>query len=255
MSRDHDFAEALEAALAVAPDACEDRQLITLLGARGFTYGARSATNLRLLARIFPFNTLCAITLAALSTPMPDMALNGLERIGAIVPHDDLRAVCAKKRRLSQLLAICGSSPFLTNIICRDPSHFRALFQEDGIELRRGEAEMLAALRARVGEGTGYQALFPALRRFKTAEVLRIAARDLNGLSPLEEVTAELSALAAATLQVACEVSRRELIAEYGVPLARTSAGEEKSELTIIGMGKFGGRELNFSSDIDIIFL
>ncbi len=255
MNRHADFAEGLEAALAAAPEETGDSRLTTFLESRGFAHGARSAANLRLLAHIFPFATLCAITMTALSTPAPDMALNGLERISVILPRDDILAVCAKKGRLSQLLFICGSSPFLTNIICRDPAHFRRLFLDRWIELRRSEAEMLALLRAQVGDKTGYQDLLSLLRRFKVAEVLRIAARDLNGLATLEEVTAEITALAAATLQVACEVTRRELMAEYGAPLMQTSSGEKEAELTIIGMGKFGGRELNFSSDIDLIYL
>ncbi|HZV81722.1 MAG TPA: bifunctional [glutamate--ammonia ligase]-adenylyl-L-tyrosine phosphorylase/[glutamate--ammonia-ligase] adenylyltransferase, partial [Geobacteraceae bacterium] len=88
--------------------------------------------------------------------------------------------------------------------------------------------------------------------RFKYREMLRIAARDLSGMASLEEVTLELSALAAASLQVACEESRRLLVGEHGIPLM-TECGRE-AELTIFGMGKFGGRELNFSSDIDLIY-
>jgi glutamate-ammonia-ligase adenylyltransferase len=125
MNRNADFAEGLEEALASGPGETGDRLLINLLESRGFAYGARTAANLRLLARIFPFATLCAITLAALSTPAPDMALNGLERISTMVSRDDLLTVCAKKGRISRLLFICGSSPFLTNIICREPAHFR----------------------------------------------------------------------------------------------------------------------------------
>ncbi len=255
MSCNTDFCEGLKAALATLPDESGDRQLAAFLEARGFAQGARSAANLRLLARIFPFETLCASTVSALSTPAPDMALNGLERISATVPQDDLLTVCAKKVRLSRLLFICGSSPFLTNIICRKPAHFQELFLDRRIEIRRIETEMLALLRAQAGDKTGYRDLLPLLRRFKVAEVLRIAARDLNGLATLEEVTAEITALAAVTLQIACEVTRRELIAEYGTPLMQTSYGEKEAELTIIGMGKFGGRELNFSSDIDLIYL
>jgi glutamate-ammonia-ligase adenylyltransferase len=255
MNRKANFAEGLEAALVSAPEESGDRQLITFLESRGFAHGSRSATNLRLLAHIFPFASIRAITMTALSTPAPDMALNGLERISAMVPRDDLLAACAKKGRLSQLLIICGSSPFLTNIICREPAHFRGLFLDRRIELRRSEAEMLALLRAQACDKTGHQDLLPLLRRFKVAEVLRIAARDLNGLATLEEVTAEITALAAATLQIACEVTRSELIAEYGIPLMQTPNGEKEAKLTIIGMGKFGGRELNFSSDIDLIYI
>jgi glutamate-ammonia-ligase adenylyltransferase len=255
MNRNAYFAEGLEAALAAAPEESGDSQLTTFLESQGFVHGSRSAANLRLLAQIFPFDSLRVITLAALATPAPDMALNGLERISAVVPRDDFLSVCAKKGRLSQLLFICGSSPFLTNIICRDPAHFRELFLDRRIELQRSEAEMLALLRAKLGDKTGYQDLLAHLRRFKVSEILRIAARDLNGLATLEEVTSEITALAAATLQVTCEVTRRDLIAEYGTPLIQTPYGEKEAELTIIGMGKLGGRELNFSSDIDLIYL
>jgi glutamate-ammonia-ligase adenylyltransferase len=254
MNRNPDFSEELAAALASSLGEEGDRRLTDLLESRGFSYGARSAANLRLLADHFPAETLRAVTVAALSTPLPDLALNNLERISTAVPSDDLGAVCAEKGRLFQLLAVCGSSPFLGAILYRDPVFFRALFLGRQIEARRGEGEMLAALRALVSPETGYSALLPILRRFKVMEVLRIAARDLNGLAPLEEVTAELSSLAAAALQVAHDVSRRILIAEHGVPLMQTPAGFREAELTIMGMGKLGGRELNFSSDIDLIY-
>jgi glutamate-ammonia-ligase adenylyltransferase len=149
---------------------------------------------------------------------------------------------------------ICGSSPFLTNILCKDPSYFQRLFLEREIMLRRSESEMLATLRHRLVSETGYLEMFAHLRRFKYAEMLRIAARDLNGLASLEEVTAELASLAAASLQIAYEVARRELVREHGTPIAQSATGPVEAEFTIIGMGKLGGRELNFSSDIDLIY-
>jgi glutamate-ammonia-ligase adenylyltransferase len=254
MNRNADLAGELQAALAIDPDEDGDCRLFDFLEARGFTFPARSATNLRLLAYTFPPATLRALTIAALSSPVPDMALNNLERISATVPRDDLLFVCSSKRLLVRLLTICGSSPFLAGILARDSRYFKELFLDRLIELNRSEGEMLAALRAQAGTETDYHSLFPLLRRFKYREILRIAARDLNGLASLEEVTAELSALAAASLQVACEVARRSLVAEHGVPLMETPNGLREADLTIIGMGKFGGRELNFSSDIDIIY-
>ncbi|KAF0221294.1 MAG: glutamate-ammonia-ligase [Geobacteraceae bacterium] len=253
MNRNAEFAEKLKEALSCAPAVDGDRQLITLLESYGFDFGARSAANLRILSSVFPPDSLRNTALAALSTPVPDMALNGLERISSIVPQGEILAICARKGRLAQLLTICGSSPFLTNIICRDPAYFRELFTNKRIDTRRSEEEMLASLRALVREETDYPSVLPLLRRFKYSEILRIAARDLNGLAPLEEVTAELSALAAASLQVAYEVARRSLVEEHGMPLMETPQGEREADLTIMGMGKLGGRELNFSSDIDII--
>ncbi|ACM18753.1 glutamate--ammonia ligase adenylyltransferase [Geotalea daltonii FRC-32] len=252
MIRNGQFADELQAALACDPECDGDRLLIAFLEKKGYAYGPRSATNLRLLAYIFDTEILSAIALGALATPTPDMALNNLERISCIVSKDELLTICGKKVMLARLLTICGSSPFLTNIICRDQSYFHELFTCKGIDLRRSEADMLAALRRQMGPHVAWQDIFPLLRRFKLTEILRIAARDLNGLAPLEEVTAELSSLAAACLQVAYEEARRQLVAEHGLPLMQTPEGE--ADLTIIGMGKFGGRELNFSSDIDIIF-
>ena len=94
------------------------------------------------------------------------------------------------------------------------------------------------------------------LRIFKRQEMLRIGGRDLCGLAELEEVTAELSSLAASTLQRAFEVCSLLLQAEYGLPLldSECDVPGEEAEFTILGMGKFGGYELNFSSDVDLIY-
>lgn len=241
MSRTVESAQELKEALERATGEDGGNELQTCLESLGFASGARSATNLRLLAHLFPPEILHIIAAEAISTPTPDLALNGLERISSIVPAEDLHEICSHKDSLSQLLAVCGSSPFLSGIICRDPAQFRELFLAGGIKVRRSEAEMLAALRGQVDDETDYQSLFPILRRFKVAEVLRVAARDLNGLASLEEVTAELSALASATLQIACEITRRSLVAEYGIPLMGTPSGEEEAVLTVLGMGKLGG--------------
>ncbi|HEY6837636.1 MAG TPA: bifunctional [glutamate--ammonia ligase]-adenylyl-L-tyrosine phosphorylase/[glutamate--ammonia-ligase] adenylyltransferase [Geobacteraceae bacterium] len=254
MNRNAEFAEEFQAAIAGDPESDGDARLVAFLESRGFSYGFRSATNLRLLAYLVPADSLRAICATSLGTPMPDMALNGLERIGNVVPREEFQAVCAKKARLTQLLTVCGSSPFLTSIICRDPAAFHELLVNRQIDRQRDEGEMLAELRALVGEQTDMPSLMAQLRRFKYREILRIAARDLNGLAPLEEVTAELSGLAAASLQVAYEIGRKNLVAEHGTPIMETPASPREADLTILGMGKFGGRELNFSSDIDLIY-
>ncbi|WP_306535671.1 bifunctional [glutamate--ammonia ligase]-adenylyl-L-tyrosine phosphorylase/[glutamate--ammonia-ligase] adenylyltransferase [Geobacter sp.] len=254
MNRTDSFARRLEEALATSPDFDNDQTLVALLEEQGFVYAARSATNLRLLQQVFPDDLIRDIAVASLATPLPDMALNGLERVSGVATQDELLAVCARRDGLARLLTICGSSPFLVNILSRDPSYFHQLFVAKGIDTRRSETEMLSQLRSQVTKETDYTSLFPLLRRFKFMEILRIAARDLTGVAPLEEVTGELSALAAASLQVAHDVARRKLVAEHGAPLMETPDGPREAELTIMGMGKFGGRELNFSSDIDLIY-
>jgi len=229
-------------------------RLAEYLESHGYLYGARSAHNILLIQQLFPVETLHRIVVNSLRTPLPDMALNAFERLAGVIPVQDLAIVAGRRRSLCQFVLLCGSSPFLVNLLYRTPAIFRWLFLENGIELSRSPEAMLAAVRSQVDEETDFTSLMRVLRRFKRAEIVRIAARDLNRLAALEEVTAELASLASASLQVAYEVCRRCLIREYGVPLMEDEHGKRPAEMTVIGMGKLGGCELNFSSDIDIIY-
>ena len=91
-------------------------------------------------------------------------------------------------------------------------------------------------------------ALAAALRELRARVLLRVAARDLAGLAPLAEVVGTMSDLAEVALEAAHRHHRARLEAEHGSP-----AGG--SDLLIVGMGKLGGRELNVSSDIDLVFV
>jgi len=90
-----------------------------------------------------------------------------------------------------------------------------------------------------------------ALRRFRNREMLRIVWRDLCGLATLGETFARLTSLAELCLQAAMDEHQRRLEDQHGVP--RGSDGSPQ-RLFVIGLGKFGGGELNLSSDIDILF-
>uniref|UniRef100_A0ABX1PJS3 Bifunctional glutamine synthetase adenylyltransferase/adenylyl-removing enzyme n=2 Tax=Aromatoleum anaerobium TaxID=182180 RepID=A0ABX1PJS3_9RHOO len=91
-----------------------------------------------------------------------------------------------------------------------------------------------------------------SLRHLRSWVVCHVLTRDLNGLADLAEVTETMTVLAEVTIRAAYEVLREGLVARYGAPLSPT--GWEQ-ELLVIGMGKLGGRELNVSSDIDLIFV
>jgi glutamate-ammonia-ligase adenylyltransferase len=91
-----------------------------------------------------------------------------------------------------------------------------------------------------------------ALRRIRRRELARIAWRDLTGRTTTAETLEALSALADAAIVVAHGWAERGLRQRYGVP--RDAEGREQT-LIVVGMGKLGGRELNFSSDIDLVFL
>ena len=92
-------------------------------------------------------------------------------------------------------------------------------------------------------------ALATALRELRARVFLRVAARDLAGLAPLAEVVATMSDLAEVALEASLALHRGRLEAELGAP-----AGSSRPDLIVVGMGKLGGRELNVSSDIDLVF-
>ncbi|MGC4028772.1 MAG: bifunctional [glutamate--ammonia ligase]-adenylyl-L-tyrosine phosphorylase/[glutamate--ammonia-ligase] adenylyltransferase [Steroidobacteraceae bacterium] len=94
------------------------------------------------------------------------------------------------------------------------------------------------------------EALFGVrLRRLRRREMVRIAWRDLAGLATTEQILRELSQFAACTIDAAVMFAAQRLATRHGMPQG------EDAGLVVLGMGKLGGGELNFSSDVDLIFL
>lgn len=249
------FSQDFSRIISITSQSSRLEELTTFLEVHGFQYGSRSADNVILLLPFFTVEILHRIVINALKTPSPDQALNAFERLSGVVAVEKLSALAERKKRLAQCIMLCGASPFLVNLMYKTPEILTWLFLENAIDLGRSAENMQSAVLETVCESTDFAALQKALRCFKRREIVRIAARDLNGLAPLEEVMAELADLASSTLQVAYEVCRRCLIRDHGVPLlAGDSASNREAEMTVVGMGKLGGRELNFSSDIDIIY-
>ena len=234
-----------------------EKGLAAIAATAGFGEPGRTAANLCLLNETLADPRL-TIDLArhALTTADPDLALNNLERLTATVDKSDLAIVLIDKTSTRQLLTVMGASPFLAGILCRRASFFAGLFRKDQINQSKTEQQMCTELRQMIGDDADTAVLKKGLRTYKAEEILRIGTRDLCGMAELEEVTAELSALAAATLQRSFEVCSLQLQREYGAPLLDTEEGApaREADFTILGMGKFGGCELNFSSDIDLIY-
>ncbi len=136
-------------------------------------------------------------------------------------------------------------SPFLAGLVQRHPDWWAQL--EDSGRLRTESAPEQAELATTVtGEG-----LDPGLRQFRNREMMRIVWRDLNRLTAVENTLEDLSRLAEVCLQAAVEHHAAALTDRYGAPC---DADGNPQGLVVIGMGKLGGRELNLSSDIDLIF-
>jgi len=235
----------------------DEKALAQQASALGFAEERKSVANLILLHDLLNNpNLLLAIARTALTTADPDQALNNLERLANTVPATDLTPILTDDATCRSLLTVLGASPFLTGILCRKRDYFIDLFPGRDFFLSKQETDMLADLQSSIPATATFAELQKELRLYKSREVLRIGSRDLCGLASLEEVTGELTALAAASLQRAVDVCSQLLNDEYGEPvLEDTEENEGRSpEFTIFGMGKFGGCELNFSSDIDLIY-
>ncbi len=134
---------------------------------------------------------------------------------------------------------VCYCSYFADSVLDRYPEWAEGLDQH-----QPPEAQALEALITEAGLDAG-------LRRFRNHQMLRIIWRDLCGLATLAETFSDLTNLAEVCLQAAIDKHSQRLQEKYGTP--RAEDGSEQ-RMFVIGMGKFGGGELNLSSDIDVMF-
>jgi [glutamine synthetase] adenylyltransferase / [glutamine synthetase]-adenylyl-L-tyrosine phosphorylase len=105
-------------------------------------------------------------------------------------------------------------------------------------------------------EARDYAGALAEFRLFQQREMLRIAARDLARLGDLVEITREISDLADVCLEAIERLVRRQFIEKFGQPYHQDPAGNwQPTEFCVLGMGKLGGQELNYSSDVDLIYL
>ncbi len=214
---------------------------------RNFESLAPTPRDAELLARAWPR---LAAELAA--SPDPDMALNNLERHAAAVDRSVLFATLAELPGAAALLArVGGAIQFLADALRRRPSTLAWLLEPATMRVWLPE-DLAADLALALAPFEGRAARLNALRRFKYRHLLRIGARDLLGDADLAATTEELARLADACLAEALRMADAAARAEHGAPL--DAAGAETG-LAVIAMGKLGGEELNYSSDIDLMFV
>jgi glutamate-ammonia-ligase adenylyltransferase len=182
----------------------------------------------------------------------PDMALNNLERYAAVVDRAVLFQTLAAHPGAATLLGrLFGASQFLADALRRRPSLLAWLLEPR--TMRQWLADELEAdLAQALAPFESPEARMNALRRFKYRQLLRITSRDLLGDADLTVTTEELSRLADVCLGEAWRFSDTALRAQWGAP--RTADGEATG-LAVIAMGKLGGEELNYSSDIDLMLV
>lgn len=190
-------------------------------------------------------------------TADPDQALNHWERLFASVSRTAfLDYLQSWPRMLDLLCAIFGNSDALAFTLIRDPMLVYWLAEEEVVSKLPTKKGMEAALRKSIGHLASKDVKLDALRRFRRREMLRIGVRDLLRLATVLETTRSLSDLACLLIHAAYEIVDADLKQQYGIPMHQNRQGRwAETRFAVIGMGKLGGHELNYSSDVDLIYL
>ena len=164
----------------------------------------------------------------------------------------DLRPLAADGASRDLLAALFGNSPFLGDLALREAALLARL-------MRDGPDAALDATFADLGEGE-FASLSQdeAMRRLRLARrrvALLVGAADISGAWPLEKVVAALSGFAERAISAAVRQLLGEAVAKGEIEVDDPARPEEGSGYVVLGMGKLGGRELNYSSDVDLIVL
>ena len=151
---------------------------------------------------------------------------------------------------------VFAGSDFVAQSCARDPKLLPALVERGDLQRTLTAADFAARAPTLVADGNAMPIPEPealaALRRWRRHEMVRIAWRDLAGWAALPETLSDLSAFADAAINVAVQYARGGLVARYGEP---RSADGAVQPLVVLAMGKLGGGELNYSSDVDLVLL
>lgn len=144
-------------------------------------------------------------------------------------------------RVIESLVTIFSGSQFLTEILIRNPKNIHLLVHHKSLTQRKS-AEQIHAEVLKVIEGSSEDQLLDALRLYQRSEILRIGVSDLLALFDLRAVTQQLSHLADGLVRACLDLASRQ-------------GGISAEGFVVIAMGKHGAEELNYSSDIDLLFI
>jgi glutamate-ammonia-ligase adenylyltransferase len=220
------------------------------LAERGFADPARALLNLRRIGgedrTLFARLAIIACDVLA-HRPDPDMALNNWERFLQALPEPaaHLRQILSQPMRLEILLSIFSASQFFADTLVRDPVFLEAIGRPDVIHARRNSADIVKEMRELSRSSPGLDEWRDSLRRFRRREILRIGARDICLGVPTPRIMEEISDLADGVIAAALERRQSEARPAGG--------GSDAFRFCIVAFGKLGGRELNYSSDVDLL--
>jgi glutamate-ammonia-ligase adenylyltransferase len=189
------------------------------------------------------------------SSPDPAQARAFLDRLEREKPAAFER-IASSPAALRYAITTFAYSRFLSEAILAYPEWLLQIVAAGDLHRVLSAEEISGRLREFLAAESGASPSPLTLARFRRRMLLRILVRDVLNMGELAEVTEELSNLSDAVLEFAYQGIRRELVQRHGTPLYVNAEGEAREcGFTVISLGKLGGLELNYSSDIDLMFL
>ncbi len=248
--------------LLLSPDLSGD-EVARLLIPYGFTDWEKADANLQLMAGDPRSRKLLAAILpdiltAVSQTADPDHALNGWERfLEAGNARAQVFSFLSQTPHILHLVCILfGNSPAMAETLIRDPLLLYWLEDEHILKSRPTKKRLSILLDEALGLIKTYERKLDALRRFHRREMLRIGARDLFRVATVQETYQSLTQLAEIVIHAAYHIVNEDLHKQHGIPFHKDITGKmRQTGFAILGMGKLGGRELNYSSDVDLVYV
>lgn len=181
-------------------------------------------------------------------TPDPDAGLAGFRRVSEALGSTPwyLRRLRDEGETANRLARILGTSRYATDLMMRAPEAVAMLGDDDGLAPRGRRVLIEESIAAAMRKDTAEDAI-GAVRAVRRRELFRTSAADLTTAVPVDRVGERLTDITDAALEGALAVAEREVARQRGRPLA--------TRMAIVAMGRYGGAELNYGSDADVMFV
>lgn len=244
-------------------DELDDDEATSLLASKGYDNSAASWTELKSLRNSRPVQMLQQIAQDRLSAVLPQLlaeishvdnaseTLNRVLQLVQAVLRRSAYLVLLAENPLArqQLVRLCAASPWFGDQLAKQPILLDELIDPQSLYSPPNKDQLQAELRQqllRIPEDDTEQ-LMEALRYFKSAHLLKVAASDITGAMPLMKVSDYLTWTAETVLEAVLEIAWRNMTEKYGSP--------DNNEFIVLGYGKVGGIELSYGSDLDLVFI
>ncbi len=211
-----------------------------------FRDGSRASEYLARIGQDLPEDACDRLRTLLAASADPDTALGFLERLHR-EQHGAFDRLAESSTGLQLLIAVFSHSAFLAEAVLARPEWLEELSETGALDRLLPVEDLSERLEQMASEeGPGIPSAH-TLALFRRRQILRVLLRDVTGMALLPEITEELSNIADATLEVCYRRIRDDLAARHGLP--------SDPRFAILSLGKLGGAELNYSSDIDLMFL